>query len=483
MNLETLLQGVKVLRMNASAQTEITSVTDSSRDVKYGSVFIAVRGYATDGHRYIPDAISRGASVIVCEDEMPADAPWVQVEDAREAMAIIAANFYGRPAQKLCMIGVTGTNGKTSVTYLLKSMLETALETKVGLIGTICNMIGDEVIEAERTTPGAIALQGVLAKMLEAGCTHVVMEVSSHALVQKRVAQVPFAVGAFTNLTEDHLDFHHTMQEYAQAKALLFKQCKKGVFNIDDPYSKVMMTDSTCERFTVGLNGKADLTANNIVLASDHVQMDACMSNACQELRLGIPGRFTVSNGLLALGIALQLGMELKTAVNALSRAKGVKGRIEVVPTPNQEFTVLIDYAHTPDGLENILRSVRDFAIGRVITVFGCGGDRDRQKRPIMGKIAAELSDLAIVTSDNPRTEEPIQIIEDILAGMKNTKTPYIVEKNRRKAIRTALRLAQKNDMILLAGKGHETYQIIGTEKTHLDEREEVASALCEMQQ
>ena len=480
MKLQTLLQGVKVLKLNASEQLEITAVTDSSREVGEGSMFIAVRGYATDGHRYIPDALASGAGVIVCEDELPPDVPFVKVENARHAMAQIAGNFYGEP--KLCMIGVTGTNGKTSVTYLLKSVLEKALGTKVGLIGTICNMIGDEVIDSANTTPGIIALHKLLAQMQEKGCTHVVMEVSSHALVQERVAGIRFAVGAFTNLTEDHLDFHGSMEEYARAKALLFAQCEKSVFNIDDPYTTMMMAQAD-ERFTVGMSENADLRARDIELAPDHVKMQVIGRNFSHELSVGIPGRFTVSNCLIALGIALSLGIAPESAVRALSEAKGVKGRIEVVATPKKDFTVLIDYAHTPDGLENILRSVRDFAKGRIITVFGCGGDRDRLKRPIMGEIAARLSDLAIVTSDNPRTEEPMTIIADILEGMKNSKTPYIVEENRRKAIRLALRLGQKDDMILLVGKGHETYQIIGKEKTHLDEREEVASALCEMQE
>ncbi len=483
MKLKELLQNVAVLENSASLELEITSVTDSSREVMQGSLFIAVAGYATDGHRYIPDAVKRGAAVVLSEREMCEAVPWVRVSDAREAMAQIAANWHGRPAQKMKLIGVTGTNGKTSVTYLLKSLIEKALHTKAGLIGTIHNMVGDEVIEGERTTPGAIELQGVLKRMYDAGCSHVVMEVSSHALVQQRVGQIPFYVGAFTNLTEDHLDFHNTMDEYARAKALLFRQCEHGVFNIDDSYAAVMMKDATCSRMTIGLRETADLYAKNIVLASDHVQMDVCENESVERLHIGIPGRFTVSNCLMALAIARKLGIALKTAVAALSEAKGVKGRIEVVPTPNQPYTVLIDYAHTPDGLESILRSVRDFAKGRIITVFGCGGDRDRAKRPIMGKIAADRSDHVIVTSDNPRTEEPMAIIEDILVGMKDAKIPYIVEENRREAIRIALRLAQKDDMIVLAGKGHETYQIIGTEKTHLDEREEVASALWQMQQ
>lgn len=483
MKLEKLLQGVEILETNAAMQTEITGVTDSSRQITEGMLFLAVTGYATDGHRYIPDAVKRGAAVVLCEREMPEEIPWIRVKDSRAAMATIGANWHGRPAEKMQMIGVTGTNGKTSVTYLLKNLLEKATGEKVGLIGTIHNLCGDEIIEGERTTPGAIELQGLLAKMQRSGCKYVVMEVSSHALVQRRTDGIDFAVGAFTNLTEDHLDFHHTMEEYGKAKAMLFTRCRRGVFNLDDAAAKTMMAAATCQCRTVGLTEAASLRAENVVLASDRVCMEICEADQREALSVGIPGRFTVSNCLVALGIARALGLELHTAVRALSTAKGVKGRIEVVPTPNCDFTVLIDYAHTPDGLENLLRSVRDFGKKRIITVFGCGGDRDRTKRPIMGRIAAELSDLVVVTSDNPRTEEPMAIIEEILGGMKNTQTPYIVEENRRKAIRIALRSAEKDDIILLAGKGHETYQILGTEKTRLDEREEVALALCEMRQ
>ncbi|MBE6926976.1 MAG: UDP-N-acetylmuramoyl-L-alanyl-D-glutamate--2,6-diaminopimelate ligase [Ruminococcaceae bacterium] len=482
MKLEKLLEGVAVVNATACMDAEITSITDSSREVMDGGLFIAVVGYSTDGHRYIPDAISRGARIVICEKEMPQGTEWVQVQSARTAMAQIAANFYGRPAEKMKMIGITGTNGKTSVTYLLKAVLEKTTGKKVGLIGTICKMIGDEVLHGERTTPGAMELQSVLKQMYDSGCAYVLMEVSSHALAQERTAQIPFEIGAFTNLTQDHLDFHGSMEEYAQAKALLFRQCKNGVFDTDTKYAQTMMHDATCTRMTVGWQKPAELMGKNIVLESDRIEMDVCCDEECHHLRVGIPGRFTVSNCLLVLGIAKQLNLGLQEAVEALSQAKGVKGRIEVVPTPGYDFTVLIDYAHTPDGLQNVLRSVRDFAKARIITVFGCGGDRDNTKRPTMGKDAAELSDLVIVTSDNPRTEDPMKIIGDILGGMKNTNTPYIVEENRRKAIRLALRLAEKDDMIVLAGKGHETYQILGTEKTHLDEREEVAEALCEMQ-
>ena len=480
MKLEELLRGVEILEANAPMDTEIGEVRYSSREVERGDLFVAVPGFATDGHRYIPDAIGKGAAVVLCEREMPDNAPWVRVASCREALAAIGANRYGHPARSMKMIGVTGTNGKTSVTYLVKAILENALHAKVGLIGTICNMIGGERLETERTTPESYELQGLLAKMRDAGCTHVVMEVSSHALFLHRVGGIEYDVGAFTNLTEDHLDFHGTMENYRRAKAILFRSCRRGVFNLDDPTAPKMIADASCAVYTVGETPEAELRAEDVHLFSDGIEARICEGAEAAPLHLGIPGRFTVSNALVALGIARQLGLPLQTAVAALEPAKGVKGRVEVVPTPGKEFTVLIDYAHTPDGLEQLLRSVRDFCSGRLIAVFGCGGDRERTKRRLMGSIAVNNADYVIVTSDNPRTEEPMAIIRDILEGVEGTATPYAVEPDRRKAIRMALRFAQKNDIVVLAGKGHETYQILGTRKTHLDEREEVAQALAE---
>ena len=480
MKLKSLLEGIEILETNAPMDMEITGVSHASQTVTPGVLFAAIPGYTVDGHLFIPDAVQKGAAVVLCQHDMPADTPWVRVGDTRAALAQLGANWYGHPSGSLEVIGVTGTNGKTSVTYLLKALLENACGAKVGLIGTICNMVGDEVLETERTTPESFELQGLLAQMRDAGCTHAVMEVSSHALVLHRVDGIDFRVGAFTNLTEDHLDFHKTMEEYCRAKSLLFGRCERGVFDIDDASAAKMIDAARCSVYTVGESEEANLRGTNICLGSDHIEMDVRGGQEATHLRLNIPGRFTVSNALVALGIAVQLGIPLEDAAQALSRAEGVKGRIEVVPTPGKPYTVLIDYAHTPDGLENVLRSVRDFCKGRLIAVFGCGGDRDRTKRPIMGEIAAKLADYVIVTSDNPRTEEPMAIIDEILAGMKDTKTPYTVEENRRKAIRLAMAEAKKDDIIVLAGKGHETYQILGREKTHLDEREEVASALWE---
>jgi UDP-N-acetylmuramoyl-L-alanyl-D-glutamate--2,6-diaminopimelate ligase len=305
------------------------------------------------------------------------------------------------------------------------------------------------------------------------------MEVSSHALVLDRVAGVRFDVGMFTNLTQDHLDFHKTMEEYRKAKAIMFRMCGVGVYNADDPASEKIMAEATCKALTYGQHEAADLTALDAVLHSDSVTFTACYQGQQVPVRLGIPGGFTVYNALCVLGAAVALGIDLSTAVAALQTAHGVKGRVEVVPTPGTDYTVLIDYAHTPDSLENVLTSVRGFCKGRLIAVFGCGGDRDNTKRPIMGEIGARLSDIAIITSDNPRTEDPNQIIDQVLSGIQD-RSSCLVEENRRKAIRKAMALAEKDDIIVLCGKGHETYQILGTQKTHLDEREEVAAALLE---
>ena len=444
-----------------------------SRAVEKGDLFVAIRGYATDGHRYIEKALAQGAAAIVCE-EAPAGAPAVVVENSRRALAEIAANRFGHPADSMVMLGVTGTNGKTTTTYLIKHILEQAGHT-VGLIGTNQNLIGSEAIETERTTPESYELQALFARMRDAGCTHVIMEVSSHSLVLDRVHGIRFAVGAFTNLTQDHLDFHKTMEEYRRAKARLFAVSDRGVINLDDPAADAMLADALCPCLTFSCEkDAADLTARNIGLHADGVSFLANTRGELARVRLAIPGHFSVENALAALGIALQLDMPLADAAKALATATGVKGRVEVVPT-DTDYTVLIDYAHSPDGVENVLRAVRGFAKGRVVALFGCGGDRDRTKRPKMGAIAAALSDFCIVTSDNPRTEEPQAIIDDILEGMKDTKTPTRVIVDRPEAIRWALAHARKEDIIVLMGKGHETYQEVNHVKHHMDEREIVA--------
>lgn len=477
MILSEILNGIEVLECTASPLQEITGISYDSRKVEQGQLFVAISGFQSDGHRFIPMAKDKGAAVILCEKKPEVEIPYVLVKNTRLGMALASGNFFDHPATKMTCIGITGTNGKTSTTYLLKHVLEQTVGAKVGLIGTIQNLIGDTVIETERTTPESYELQALFDRMYREGCTHVIMEVSSHALALDRVGGMTFQVGAFANLTQDHLDFHKTMEEYRNAKAILFTRCHKGVLNGDDEATAKILERATCEAMTFGQGSDVDLRAEDPVLHSDGVEFTACYGAERAHIRLGIPGAFTVYNALGVLGIALSLGIDLETAAKALQTAKGVKGRVEVVPTPGTDYTILIDYAHAPDGLDNVLRSVRGYCKGRLISVFGCGGDRDATKRPIMGRIGAELSDLAIITSDNPRTEEPMAIIEDILSGIPD-KSNCLVEENRRKAITMAMDLAKKDDIIVLCGKGHETYQIIGTEKTHLDEREEVFAHL-----
>ncbi|MEE1037159.1 MAG: UDP-N-acetylmuramoyl-L-alanyl-D-glutamate--2,6-diaminopimelate ligase [Oscillospiraceae bacterium] len=479
MKLRDLLQDIRVLECTADLDKNIDAVHYDSRKVTPGSLFVAVSGFASDGNRFIPMALDKGAVAVVTAKKPETDVPYVLVESDRMALALLGCNFYGHPAKSMTMIGVTGTNGKTSVTLLLKQVLERCLGAKVGLIGTMANMIGEESIPTERTTPESYELQGLFAQMRSAGCTHVVMEVSSHAVTLERIGGVHFDVAAFTNLTEDHLDFHKTMDAYCDAKADLFRRCGKAVINRDDSYAPRILAAASCPVLTTSVAGSGDLQAKDLELLAEGIRFTAVSGEETAEVKLPIPGRFTVYNALTVLGIARQLGISLKDCAAALAYAQGVKGRVEVVPTPQTPYSVLIDYAHTPDGLENVLSSVRDFCKGRLIAVFGCGGDRDPMKRPIMGEIGVKLSDIAIITSDNPRTEDPMAIIRDILEGVKPEYGEYIIMEDRRAAIRYAMDIAEKDDIIILAGKGHETYQDIGGHKYHLDEREEVAAHLA----
>ncbi|MBQ6997231.1 MAG: UDP-N-acetylmuramoyl-L-alanyl-D-glutamate--2,6-diaminopimelate ligase [Oscillospiraceae bacterium] len=480
MKLKELLQGVEIIEATADMERNIPQVAYDSRKVEQGALFVAVSGFATDGNRFIPMAMEKGAAAVVTAVKPEQEVPYILVKSDRLALAQIGANFFGKPAEAMQIIGVTGTNGKTSVTLLLKQVLETVLGVKVGLVGTMNNMIGDVAIPSQRTTPESFELQSLFAQMRDAGCKFVVMEVSSHAIALERIGGVHFAVAAFTNLTEDHLDFHKTMDNYCDTKALLFKRCDKAVLNCDDAYFTRIRANATCPVLTTSA-GCGDLTARDVQLHADGVSFTAVMQGESAQVCLPIPGRFTVYNALTVLGIAHQLGISLAGCAKALETVCGVKGRIEVVPTPDTEFTVLIDYAHTPDGLEKVLTSVRDFCKGRLIAVFGCGGDRDPIKRPIMGQIGTKLSDIAIITSDNPRTEAPMAIIADILKGITPDMGEYMVIEDRKKAIAYAMDIARKDDMIVLAGKGHETYQEINGVKHHLDEREVVAQHLTEM--
>ena len=481
MKLKNLLKNVQILEANADLEQEIRNVAYDSRKVTPGSLFVAITGFASDGNRFIPMAMEKGAAVVVTAKRPELDVPYVLVESDRYALAMIGTNYFDAPAKSMKIIGVTGTNGKTSVTLLLKQVLEQTLGAKVGLVGTMGNMVGHEEIPSERTTPESFELQALFARMRDAGCTHVVMEVSSHALTLDRVGGIHFDVAAFTNLTEDHLDFHKTMDAYCDAKAMLFGRCDKAVVNVDDSYAGRMLAAAACPVITCSLKGQGGLNAENAQLHAEGISFTADYAGSQTAVELAIPGKFTVYNALTVLGICAALEIPMDRTAAALGTARGVKGRIEVVPTPQTPYSVLIDYAHTPDGLENVLSSVKDFCKGRLIAVFGCGGDRDPMKRPIMGEIGVKLSDIAVITSDNPRTEDPNAIIDDILRGVKVEYGHYVVVPERRTAIRYAMDIAEKDDIIVLAGKGHETYQEIHGVKYHLDEREEVAAHLTEL--
>jgi UDP-N-acetylmuramoyl-L-alanyl-D-glutamate--2,6-diaminopimelate ligase len=470
MRLNELLEGTG-FEGQVPQELEVEGISYDTRTMKPGEVYVALRGYKTDGHRYIEEAKACGAAAVVAEEGEDV----LLVPDSRAALAALSANWFGHPAKELAVIGVTGTNGKTTTTTLLWGMLQEVLGSPAGLIGTNEVRIGEERFPAQRTTPESWDLQRWLRKMADAGCSHVVMEVSSHALCMHRVDGIRFAVGAFTNLTQDHLDFHKTMEEYRRAKGRLFTQCDTAVLNLDDEAGRYYWETIPGEKLSYSESRDgADLTAKNLRLSPGRIEFEAVAREELAHVSLGIPGGFTLYNGLCALGCAKALGLPLEKAAAALGHAPGVKGRMEVVPRSGPG-TVIIDYAHTPDALEKALTSLRDFTDGRLICLFGCGGDRDRSKRAIMGAIAADLADVCIVTSDNPRSEPPEAIIEDILQGMVKFDKVKIVEPDRVRAIRLGLSLMKEGDTLLLAGKGHETDQEVNGEKQRLDEREIVA--------
>ena len=475
MKLCEILDGIPLTGGNLDPEMEINSISYDTRTLEPGALFVALPGEKTDGHRYIRTALERGAAAVLCRRAPEEAGPWLTAEDCRLALALASANWYGRPGDGMTLVAVTGTNGKTTTTSLLKELLERAAGARVGLIGTNRNMIGERELPARRTTPESWELQTLLRRMADEGCTHVVMEVSSHALVQRRTAGLTFDVGVFTNLTQDHLDYHRTMEEYRQAKGLLFAQCRQAVLNLDDEAGRWYLARVGCPAFTYSENrAEAGLTARNLRLFSSHVEFEALTLGRIARVHLPIPGGFSIYNALAALSAGLCLGLDLDDMAREMPCVKGVKGRVEVVPVP-RAYTVLIDYAHSPNALENILTTARDFTAGRLICLFGCGGDRDRSKRPIMGAIAEELADIVAVTSDNPRSEEPRAIIEDILKGMSGEGAAVHVEPDRREAIFWALAQGGPGDVIVLAGKGHETYQEINGVQYHMDEREIIA--------
>ena len=479
MKLGDLIKTVDTVEVEADIETEITGVSCDSSAIRQGEVFIAIEGYTTDGHNYIEDAVKRGAVCVICQKTPSVLTPYIKVKNTRKAFSSVSAAWFDNPSSKLNLIGVTGTNGKTTVTYLIKFIIENCTDSKVGLIGTISNLIGEREIASSLTTPDSYELMSIFRKMVFEGCKHTVMEVSSHSLTLDRVYGIEYELGIFTNLTRDHLDFHSSMDEYAQAKAILFQNSRKSLINLDDKYSELMIKNSAGSVMTYAIdNTVADITANSIRLSPNKTEFDINYDKATARCSINIPGKFSVYNALAATAAGLLLGYELDDIVKALQRFPGVKGRAEVVPV-NTGYTVIVDYAHTPDALENIIRTARSATTGRVHTLFGCGGDRDREKRTIMGKLAEELSDFVTVTSDNPRTENPCEIIDEIIGGIADADKLQeggklrIIE-NRREAISRALDGLDTQDVLIIAGKGHETYQILGTEKIHFDDREVV---------
>ncbi len=468
--MEELLLGLDYeILQKGKTEIEFKGMEYDSRKIKDGDIFVALEGSISDGHKYIKQAIENGAKGVLVSKKVEPEFPveYILVKDLRKNLGKIASNFYGYPQKKLKIIGITGTNGKTTSTYLLESILG---KEKVARIGTVEYKIGDEVIEAPNTTPESLDIVKMCKKAVEKGLEYLVMEVSSHALSLGRVDMLEFDVASFTNLTLDHLDYHENMDNYFQAKRKLFtmlKDSQKSSINIDDIYGDRLYKEFG--GYSYSLTKSADLTGEIVEFHSDGQFVRLNLMGEMFEEKLAILGRYNLYNVLGVIGIALQLGIGKNIILEKLKDIKGAPGRFELVNC-GQDYIVVVDYAHTGDALENILKSINELKKGRVITVFGCGGDRDATKRPIMGEIAQRLSDIAILTSDNPRTENPHLIIEDVKKGMNGDH--YLVEEDREQAIVKAIEIAQKNDIILIAGKGHETYQILGRKKIHFDDRE-----------
>lgn len=458
-------------------QAEITAVDYDSRKVGRGSLFCCLVGEKTDGHNFAAMAVEKGASALICQRPLPLNVPQLIVPDGREAMARAAACFYGHPERELTMLAVTGTNGKTSVTYMVKSVAETAGK-KVGLIGTIQNLIGEEKVYTERTTPESVDLFALLRRMADKGVDLVVMEVSSHALAQQRVAGIPFKAGLFTNLTQDHLDYHKTFENYRAAKKKLFAQCGIAILNGDDETAAYMKEGLSIPVWTMGIHHPGEFYARGIEITTQGASFHLFTPQGNGRISLHISGLFSVYNAMGTAALCTAAGIPFSCIVKGLEGLRGVAGRLECVDTGDRPFSVYVDYAHTPDALQNVLETARGFTRRRLISVFGCGGDRDHGKRPIMGEIGGRYSDRVILTSDNPRTEDPMDILKAVEEGVKRTATPYIVTENRREAIREALEEAGDGDVIVIAGKGHESYQEINGVRHHFDDKEIVLSLL-----
>ena len=486
MQLADLIQRLSAISIDGPVDREITGLRYDSRRVGPGNLFVAVRGSCFDGHSFIEQAVDKGAVAIVGEKPgLSKRATMIVVPNSREALARLAAAYYGDPSRRLKVIGVTGTNGKSTTTFLVKHLLERANQS-TGLIGTVRYEIGERVLPAQRTTPESLDLQELLSQCVEAGCRNVVLEVSSHALSQGRASEIAFDVGAFTNLTQDHLDFHHGMKDYFEAKMRLFesvrdnqKKERAAVINIDDPYGQQLAArfGRDIPMISYGMGARAQFRASNFKVEMNGTSYQLNAKEKSYLVRLPLIGRFNIYNSLAALAVAHAIGADLRTSVLALANAPQIPGRLEAIPAKRQ-FNVFVDYAHTDDALLNVLRTCRDLHPNRLILVFGCGGNRDRTKRVLMGAVADQYADYAILTSDNPRKEDPEAIVRDIEAGFKRKNYEKIVD--RKEAISRAIALAQPKDIVLIAGKGHEKYQEFGDHTIPFDDVEVAARALEE---
>lgn len=492
MKLSEIIKGLELQKTTGNTDMDITDIACDSRNVSQGTLFAAIKGLKTDGHLYIKNALEKGAAAILAEHEpagvtIPSGIPVILTRDTRKAVACAAVNYFRNPSRELSVIGITGTNGKTTTSYLIRSILENA-GNKVGLLGTIFWSDGSRISEAEHTTPEAVDFQHLLRNMAGNGCTFAVTEVSSHSLALDRVYGTDFSTAVFTNLTQDHLDFHAGMEDYFQAKSLLFSGMSlhhAAVINSDDPYGRRLLAMTRCRKYSYGLDSNADVRGENVSLTIEGIEFNLITPAGHTHIKSNLVGIHNVYNILAAAGAALPNNIPLEKIASGISSVTAVPGRFERIDS-GLGFSIVVDYAHTENALRLLLEAAGRFSPKRIITVFGCGGDRDRGKRPLMGSAAIELSDYVIVTSDNPRSEDPGKIIEEIVSGIlsainkgKARATGYLTIPDRKRAIEEAIRSADKGDIVLLAGKGHEDYQIIGQEKLHFDDREEAIRAVA----
>lgn len=479
MELKKILVGIEGIKARGNLDLDIKAIENNSREVKEGYMFVAIKGFSTDGHQFVESAIKNGASCVMLEEgcdfkslNIPENVTVLMVKDTRMALAVCSSNFYGNPSAQLKLIGVTGTKGKTTTTFMIKEILEKAGK-KVGLIGTIATYInGKRIKDSDRTTPESLELQRTFRQMVDEGVEVVVMEVSSQSLKLHRVDGCQFDIVLFTNFSEDHISEkeHPDMQDYFNSKLKLFEMCKTGIVNADDLHSaKIPRLFPDSNIVTYGIDNYANILAKDVTITNAYVDFKVKITDKNERVKTGIPGRFSVYNSLAAICVAQKFGIDTEIIKQALEEVR-VPGRSELVDN-KLELTIMIDYAHSPESLQNILQAAKSYTRGRVISVFGCGGDRDSGKRPVMGEISGKVADYTIVTSDNPRTEDPLKIIEQIEEGVKKTKGKYEVVIDRTKAIEKAIKMANKKDIIILAGKGHEPYQEINGKKYDFDER------------